>query len=149
GLPGRPPMPGRPGGRPTRPPPPAAQHEEHAKHVEHCPGHGPMDPPGHINFGHGLLGVDNEKAPPPDASPWVPSLWRYENKENECDPRNEPPPFLASLFNFGVLVFLVVRFGKKPIAEALVKRKESIMNEIDTATRLKEDARKRLKDYKK
>ncbi len=151
--PGHPSMPGGPGGRPLpgRPMPrPVHQEEEHAaKHVEHCPGHGPTDPPPPINFGHGLLGVDNDKAPPAGSSPWVPSLYRYENKDDACDPRNEPPPFLASLINFGGLVFLLYRFGKKPIGEALAKRKESIMQEIDTAARLKDDARKRLKEYKK
>lgn len=153
-MPGMRPQPGMPrGGKPVEKP--KAHGDEHGKgehKPDHCPGHGPMDPPGRFNFGHGLLGVDNAKAPPPPedphASSWAPSLWRYENKADPCDPRNEPPPFLANLLNFGVLVFLVVRFGRKPIAAALVKRKQTIMHDIDVAKKLKRDAKDRLKVYK-
>jgi F-type H+-transporting ATPase subunit b len=147
------PMP-RPGGKaPERPKAHAEDHGSAAHKPDHCPGHGPMDSPGRFNFGRGLLGIDNEKAPPAledsHAITWAPSLWRYENKNDACDPRNEPPPFLANLINFGVLVFLLVRFGRKPITDALRKRKESIMHEIDVATELKRDAKRRLKELKK
>lgn len=74
-------------------------------------------------------------------------LFRYDNEENPCDEHNEPPPFLASLLNFGLLAFVVARFGRKPIAEALAKRKQSITQEIDTATRLREEAEDRLQTY--
>ncbi len=163
GVPGMPPgarpippggMP--PGGRPIppggRPLPTAPVHHaaepEHASH-EHaeCPGHGPDDPPPPINFWHGLAGVNNEKAQSDSALNKL--LWRYENKDDPCDEKNEPPPFLASLINFGVLAYLIVRFGKKPLADSLVKRKQSIMGEIENASRLKKDAQKRLKEYKK
>jgi F-type H+-transporting ATPase subunit b len=138
-----------PGMRPPgqRPPPPPDPHPAKA-HPEHCPGHGPMDPPGHINLWHGLIGVNNDKAGP-NASAIDRLLWRYDNHDDPCDPKNEPPPLLASLINFGLLAFLLVRFGRKPIAEALLKRKEAIMGEIETATRLKADAQARLRDYKK
>jgi len=130
---------------PTPPPPEPAKHAEE----EHCPGHGPTDPPGHINLWHGIIGVNNDKAGDPNASAVNRLLWRYENPADPCDKKNEPPPLLASVINFGVLVFLLVRFGRKPIAEALVKRKEAIMGEIDNATRLREEAEARLKEYKK
>lgn len=74
-------------------------------------------------------------------------LFRYNDEANPCDEKNEPPPFLASLLNFGLLAFVIVRFGKKPIAEALMKRKQSIMQEIDNATRLREEAEARLQTY--
>src|SRR5262249_26430613 len=51
------------------------------------------------------------------------------------------------VLNFGVLAFILYRYGRKPLAEALVKRKQSIMAEIDTATKLKDDAEARLEEY--
>jgi F-type H+-transporting ATPase subunit b len=150
---GRNPVPGgRPGGRPLPPgfnprgatPPPAAHHEEEAAHHE-CPGHGHADPPPHVNWWQGLLMVDNERAEAPGFVNKL--LFRYENHKNPCDPKNMPPPFLASVLNFGLFAFVIYRFGKKPLGDALVKRKQTIMAEIDTATKLKEDAEGRLQGY--
>ncbi|WP_437897191.1 F0F1 ATP synthase subunit B family protein [Sorangium sp. So ce124] len=126
-------------GRPTPPPPEPASHGE-----EHCPGHGPTDPPPHVNWWHGLIGVNNEAAAKGGINAL---LWRYNNEQNPCDPKNEPPPFLASVLNFGLLAFIVVRFGRKPIAEALKKRKQTITQELDNASRLKQEAEQRLEDY--
>jgi F-type H+-transporting ATPase subunit b len=123
----------------------AAQETEHASHgEEHCPGHGPTDPPEHINWWHGLIGVNNEAA---ESGGVGRLLWRYQNPNDPCDPKNEPPPFLASLLNFGLLAFIVVRFGRKPLAEALQKRRQTIMQDIDNASRLKQEAEARLEDY--
>jgi F-type H+-transporting ATPase subunit b len=139
-------MPGGPGGAHTRPAPKQPEPEAHgASHGEaHCPGHGPMDPPGHVNWWHGLIGVNNEAAGKGGINAL---LWRYHNPNDPCDPKNEPPPFLASALNFGLLAFIVVRFGRKPITEALRKRKQSITQEIDNASRLKDEAERRLEDY--
>jgi F-type H+-transporting ATPase subunit b len=132
--------------RPAAPTPEPAHHEEeHAAHGGHCPGHGPNDPPPRINLYQGLLGVDNDKAV--NGSAFEKVLFRYDNKDNACDPKNQPPPFLASLLNFCVLAFVIGKYGKKPLAEALLKRKESIMAEIDNATRLKEQSESRLAEY--
>jgi F-type H+-transporting ATPase subunit b len=119
--------------------------EEEAHGAHHCPGHGPTDKPARVNLYQGLLGVDNDKAL--RGTPLQRVLFRYENKDDACDPHNQPPPFAANLFNFAVLVFLVGRFGRKPLAEALAKRRSSIMTEIDSATRLKEQAEARLGEY--
>ncbi|WP_437798079.1 F0F1 ATP synthase subunit B family protein [Sorangium sp. So ce693] len=127
-------------GRPT--PPPAPEPASHGE--EHCPGHGPTDPPPHVNWWHGLIGVNNEAAAKGGVNAL---LWRYNNEQNPCDPKNEPPPFLASVLNFGLLAFIVVRFGRKPIAEALKKRKQTITQELDNASRLKQEAEQRLEDY--
>jgi F-type H+-transporting ATPase subunit b len=100
-----------------------AEHAEHAEHDEN-------GPPENINWWHGLLGTKEGVEP---------SLaWRTPE---------EPPPFLASLINFGLLVLIVVRFGKKPISDALVKRKDTIMREIDDAQRLRKAAEQRLGEY--
>ncbi|WP_437927645.1 F0F1 ATP synthase subunit B [Sorangium sp. So ce291] len=138
----RPPQGGGPGrARPVAPP----ETTESASHgEEHCPGHGPTDPPPHVNWWHGLIGVNNEAA----AKGGINSLlWRYHDDKNPCDPKNEPPPFLASVLNFGLLAFIVVRFGRKPVAEALKKRKQTIMQELDNAARLKREAEQRLDEY--
>jgi F-type H+-transporting ATPase subunit b len=106
-----------------------AAQAEHGGHTEHAE-HDEKAPPPPMNWWHGLVGEKEGVAPG--------LLWRAPD---------EPPPFLATLINFGVLVFLVVRFGKKPLAAALVKRKETIMREIDDAQRLRKAAEERLREY--
>lgn len=151
--PGTPGMPGArpgPGGRPLPPGfnprrPAAAPEPEETKHAEECPGHGHDDPPPAPNWWRGILMVDNERAESPS---FINKLFfRYENHKDPCDPKNQPPPVLASVLNFGLLAWVLYRYGRKPLAEALLKRKQSIMAEIDTATKLKEDAEARLHDY--
>lgn len=161
--PGGRPMPGGPpGGRggfrpPPQPPRPAEPAEPEHKHAAHCPGHGPLDSPHAPNWWQGILMVNNEAAKfgAPDAhghfhredSAISQLLYRYENDKDECDPKNQPAPFLASVLNFGLLAFVLYRFGKKPLAEALSARKKAMMQEIDTATTLKDEAEARLTDY--
>lgn len=139
-----------PGHVPIQAAPPAAPpgpkllpRDEHG----HCVGHGPMDSPHHINWYQGLLGIDNEKSQSPSFGDRL--LWRYHNKVDECDPKNQEPPFLGALINFLVVLGLIVRFGKKPVMEGLANRKKTIMQNIDNATALRQDAEKRLADYKK
>lgn len=176
GQPGQPGQPGRPGmppgmGRPQRLPgampggaqmppghgsPSPSKAPEHAA-AHHCPGHGPTDSPHAPNWWQGIIGVNNDAAKfgPPDDHGHLHRtdgfgtqlLWRYENAADECDPKNQPPPFLANVLNFGLLAFILFRFGKKPLAEALAARKKSVMQEIDVATRLKTEAEARLSDY--
>lgn len=146
--------PGMPGGLPPgfnpRPRPPVHEEAEEPHHAgggeEHeCAGHGPEDPPPPPNLWHGILTVNNEAS---EKGGFVNKLlFRYENPKDPCDPKNEPAPLLASLLNFGLLAFILYRFGKKPLAESLVKRKHTIMADIDTATKIKEDAEARLEDY--
>jgi F-type H+-transporting ATPase subunit b len=132
----------RPGGKaPAR----EAEHAE-KKHAAVCPGHGPMDAPHHVNWWKGMIMVNNEAAQKGGFVNHL--LFRYHNENDPCDPKNEPPPFLASLLNFGLLAFILYRFGKKPIGEALQKRRQTIMGEIDTATDLLDDAKERLRKYK-
>lgn len=154
-FPGGPP-PGR-GPRPQPRPEPEPEHGGGHKAAHHCPGHGPLDSPHAPNWWQGLIGVNNEAAKfsAPDEHGHLHRedgfvtqlLWRYENDKDECDPKNQPPPFLAAVLNFGLLAFVIYRFGKKPLADALVARKKAMMQEIDTATNLKDEAEKRLSDY--
>ncbi|MBK8253877.1 MAG: ATP synthase F0 subunit B [Polyangiaceae bacterium] len=144
----------RPQPQPVKPPPPA----DHGGHGAggHCPGHGPMDSPHAPNWWQGIIGVNNDKAQfaKDDHGHFhrtdgalTQLLWRYENAKDECDPKNQPPPFLASVLNFGLLAFVIYRFGKKPLSEALANRKKTLMQEIDNATRIKTEAEARLEDY--
>lgn len=153
--PGRPQPPGfpntRPGAPPSAKPPPRHpvphEDEEHGGAPDReCPGFGPDDTPPPVNFWHGMFMVDNERATQPGFVNRL--LFRYDNPSNPCDPRNEPPPYLAALFNFGVLAFVLYRFGRKPLAEALNKRKQAIMAEIEKAAALKAEAEARLDDYR-
>lgn len=151
---------GRPGQFPPRPmprpaPPPEPEESAH-KGAHHCPGHGPTDSPHAPNWWQGILWVNNDVAKfEKDAaghmhrtdSVVTQLLYRYENPKDECDPKNQPPPFLATVLNFGLLAWVLYRFGRKPLAEALAARKKSVMQEIDNATRLKNEAESRLNDY--
>jgi F-type H+-transporting ATPase subunit b len=92
---------------------------EHHKHQE-------------VNFAYGLLGAKEGISEPSLA-------WRRPDM---------PVPFLANLINIGILGFLMVRFGKKPLADALAKRKTDLMREIDEAAAVKAEAKKRLAEYK-
>jgi F-type H+-transporting ATPase subunit b len=109
-----------------------------AEHAEHAPRgesggaveHDENGPPPPINWWHGLLGEKAGREPD--------LLYRAPG---------EPPPFLASLINFGVLVFIAVRYGRKPLAAALLRRKETITREIAEAQRFRHEAEARLRQY--
>lgn len=137
---------GKPGAEPRFP------RDEHG----HCLGQGPNDRPPDINLLHGWLGVNNESAEPPPkpkgSVEWwkwrvTPYPFRYENKSDECDPRNQPVPLVANVVNLAVLVFLLVRFGRKPMREALEKRRARIMSEVDRAREIMKSAKTRLMRY--
>lgn len=148
---------------PPRPAPAPAGHGAHeesheAEHAGHCPGHGPYDPVkiSDVNWWRGMIAVNNDAAKfetddhghEHRVDPFLSQLlWRYENKADPCDHKSEAPPFLASIFNFGLLLFVLVRFGKKPLGEALKKRKDDIMKEIDTAATLRRQSKERLAEY--
>lgn len=158
GFPPRGPTPQRP-----QPQAPAAGHgsapHEAAGHAggHECPGHGALDDPHPPNWWQGVIGAKHdpsmfEEKPDKDGhfhrkdSVVNQLLWRFENEKDECDPRNQSPPFLASLLNFGLLAFIIYRFGKKPLREALAARKQAIMKEIEIANELLDKARKRVEE---
>ncbi len=96
--------------------------------------HDPNGPPDEINFWRGLLGTTDE---PSDS--FVGQLL--------LRPKNLPPPFLANLINFAVFAWVVWRFGRKPLAESLRKRKDYILHDMDAAQKMKADAENRLASY--
>jgi F-type H+-transporting ATPase subunit b len=105
--------------------------------------------PGHAESGHGEHAEHDEKAPPPPINWWHGLLGEKANEPPSLLWRapGDPPPFLASLINFGILVLIVNRYGRKALSDALVKRKEGITREIDEATRMRKAAEERLQQY--
>ncbi len=57
------------------------------------------------------------------------------------------PPYIAMLFNFALLIWIYIRFGKKPIQEGLESRRAEIAKEIEEAQRMKKEAKARAKKY--
>jgi len=100
----------------------AAASEHHEDHAN--------APPGEINWVYGFLGTKADEEPS--------LLWRHPD---------QGPPFLANIINFAVFAYVLVRFGKKPVQEALSKRKESIMKDMNAAQKMKADAQERLATY--
>jgi len=78
-----------------------------------------------------------EEGPPGDIELWT---WKLLN--------NPRVSYGAMLINFLILVYGYYRFGKKPIAEALVDRKKSIASSIENAQKILSEAKQRSKKYK-
>ena len=84
----------------------------------------------HINWFYGLIG--EKEGAPPDL------FWR---------PKGMPAPLGATLINSALLFYVLVRFGKKPIGEALKKRKAGIMQGMEDGARMKREAQDQLAHY--
>lgn len=128
--------------------PAAADH--HGDHAEHAPaagahvpaeGHGDAHAEGHgdhaptfgdINWGYGFLGEKEGVEPG--------LLWR---------PKGMPVPFGALLLNAAILYWLIFKFGKKPIADALKARQVGIMKGMEDAAKVKAEAEASLAKYQK
>jgi len=82
------------------------------------------------NLYYGFLGERD------DVEPSI--LWR---------PKGTPVPFGAMLLNSAILYYLLVRFAKKPIAEALKARKTTILRGMEEAGKMKSDAESQLAQY--
>jgi F-type H+-transporting ATPase subunit b len=111
---------------------PAAAHgDEHGE--GHAEGHGDHAPTFQdINWGYGFLG-EKEGAEPS-------LLWR---------PKGMPVPFGALALNAAILYWLLIKFGRKPIGDALKARKLGIMKGMEEAGRMKAEAEASLAKYKK
>jgi F0F1-type ATP synthase membrane subunit b/b' len=60
-----------------------------------------------------------------------------------------PPPLGALLINTGLLFFVLIYYGRRPVSEALKKRKASIMHGMDEAARMRAEAEARLEQYER
>jgi len=111
-------------------------------------------PPGEVGHGEAALEEIGESAHGGDHDS-VEFNWAYgfvgEKEGITPDllyrPKGMPPPFLANIFNALLLFALVVVLGKKPIVEALKKRKERIVVGMQEAGRMKEQAAQTLAGY--
>jgi F-type H+-transporting ATPase subunit b len=90
-------------------------------------------PPDH-NAEHGAAHEEEHEGPPGDVN-WT----DFSNKEQ--------PPYLAAVLNFGILAFIYVYFGRKPLANALVTRREGVSKQIEEAQKIKHEAEARQKQY--
>lgn len=101
-----------------------------AKPGEHGGDHGADHGPGPINWFYGMV-YESEGAEP--------SLI--------VRPKGMQPPLAALLLNTAILLWVVVRVGRRPVSDALKKRRSTIMQGIDDATRMKQEAEKRLEEF--
>lgn len=106
---------------------PAGEHAEHGGgHDEHAPTFED------INWAYGFLGEKEGEEPS--------LLWR---------PKGMPVPFGALALNAAILYFLLFKFGKKPISDALKSRKLGIMKGMEDAAKVKAEAEASLAKYQK
>lgn len=78
-----------------------------------------------------------EEGPPAEIELWTSKLL------------NNPRVSLGAMaINFLVLIGIFYRFGRKPVAEALVDRKKSIATSIENAQKILSEAKQRSKKYK-
>jgi F-type H+-transporting ATPase subunit b len=96
---------------------------------EHGDAHGGHGP-GEINWAYGFFGEKEGVEPS--------LLWR---------PKGMPPPFGAMLLNTAILFYILGRFAGPKIGVALSRRKSLIMQGMDEAAKMKEDAAKSLAQY--
>jgi len=96
-------------------------------------GHGDHVPSFHdVNWYYGFLGEKDGVEPD--------LLWR---------PTGMPVPFGALALNAAILYFLLFKYGRKPISDALRQRKLGIMKGIEDAAKMKAQAEARLAEYQK
>jgi F-type H+-transporting ATPase subunit b len=55
---------------------------------------------------------------------------------------------IEAFVNFALFLFILVRFGKKPLTEYLQKRSRTISTQLDEAKRLREEAEATLAEYR-
>jgi F-type H+-transporting ATPase subunit b len=109
----------------------AARAQEHTEqpraHDEHGEGH-----EAEFNWAYGFLGEKEGVEPS--------LLYR---------PTGMPHPFLANVINAVLLFTIIVRVGKKPIREALQKRKERLVGSMREAAKMKADSELGLAAHEK
>jgi F-type H+-transporting ATPase subunit b len=106
---------------------------EHAEaQLDYAPGEGHHTEEGEHGPGHGH-----------DVSQinWVRWYW------SEGYTKDEPPPFIAMVFNFAVLLLLLYFASRKTVKRYLRERRDRLMESIDEASRLKKEAEESHKLY--
>jgi F-type H+-transporting ATPase subunit b len=107
--------------------------DEHAaEQGEHGAEHGEHGDDAPFNWAYGFVGEKDGVEPS--------LLYR---------PKGMAPPFLANVINFAILLTIIVSAGKKPIAEALKKRKERLVGSMEEAAKMKADSETSLAEYER
>jgi F-type H+-transporting ATPase subunit b len=100
---------------------------------EHAAAHeGGEEPEAEFNWAYGFLGEKEGVEPS--------LLYR---------PPGMPHPFLANVINAAVLFTIILRLGKKPVREALKKRKERLIGSMEEAAKMKADSEAGLLAHEK
>jgi F-type H+-transporting ATPase subunit b len=106
-------------------------HAEHAAHEGHEGAEHDHAPTfDDVNWAYGFLGEKEGVEPS--------LLWR---------PKGMPVPFGALALNAAILYWLLFKFGKKPISDALKARKLGIMKGMEEAAKVKAEAEASLAKY--
>ncbi len=108
----------------------------------------PAPPPRHGESPTPPHGPSPAPTPPPEEGA------AHEAEESEgpapinwADFSAKTPPFLAMLINSGILVGGYYLLGRKPVAAALLHRRDSIAKDIEEAQRMRAEAEARAKKY--
>jgi F-type H+-transporting ATPase subunit b len=107
---------------------------------------------GHHESEHGEGGEGEHHAP---ANPIVNFMnFSYSDKdthggkyEPEKGDHKMPAPFSAALLNFGVLLFLVGKYGAPAIRKMVVDRHDEVAKQLEESTRLRDAAKAKLDEY--
>ena len=67
--------------------------------------------------------------------------------EPEKGDHKMPAPFLAALFNFAVVAFLVGKYGGPAIRKMVTDRHDEVAKQLEESTRLREEAKAKLDEY--
>lgn len=103
-----------------------AEEEEYESLEDHPPPHNPIQ-----NFAGLHYGKDTEGG-------------KYEPEKGD---HKMPAPFLAALFNFALVAFLVGKFGGPAIKKMVVDRHDEVAKQLEESTRLREEAQAKLDEY--
>jgi F-type H+-transporting ATPase subunit b len=74
----------------------------------------------------------------------IQNWWTWDYKA-----RHLPPPFGFALINFGIFALIMYRLAGKPLKNFVAERHTSIRKDLDEASRLRQEAEAKLKEYER
>jgi F-type H+-transporting ATPase subunit b len=102
--------------------------EEYESLEDHPPPHNPVQNLASVHYGKDVEGG------------------KYEPEKGD---HKMPAPFLAALFNFAVVAFLVGKYGGPAIRKMVTDRHDEVAKQLEESTRLREEAQAKLDEYSK
>lgn len=88
-----------------------------------------------------VIGMDGQPVMGPDGKPLVNTT--FEPVEEEV----MSPPFVFMLLNFGILMFILGKFGGPIARKSAEERHDQIKTALDEAAKLRDEAEKKLAEY--